>query len=442
MVPGNDSSPNQVVYRGREHNQVILPLAALLQDGKLNILDEVLGKKYFQIYSKGSELVFQCGGFIGLIPLNERVAIEVSPRVNVTNLDRILRKAGVHHVLLTIISKSYAATEEAGHLVDLMADAMVAAVEEIVDWGKHKEYAPRIYSGHPRSGRVLMKESFRLRAKSSGSVAVTTARFERTAENVLNACIKLALERLLSLLSGDPVQVRTNAKRISNLNNAWLSFGEIYCHDREDDVILETDRRFEHRDGISAPYLEAIPLALAVLRSMGPSQQNLPPSLSLGSLIFDMADAFERYVRNCLADGLDAVVLDGNLKGTGGAKERLFSETQHHIARNNSATPDVVIADVSRERKLVVLDAKYKTYQGMPEREDINQAVTYAVVYGCKVCGLIYLSKDAAGGVERFGKIGDIEVVGISIAIGAVDLAAEEVRFVRSVAEILGVRSP
>jgi hypothetical protein len=78
----------------------------------------------------------------------------------------------------------------------------------------------------------------------------------------------------------------------------------------------------------------------------------------------------------------------------------------------------------------------------MPEREDINQAVTYAVVYGCKVCGLIYLSKDAAGGVERFGKIGDIEVVGISIAIGAVDLATEEVRFVRSVAEILGVRSP
>lgn len=432
----------QTVYRGREHTEVAVPLSEVLVNGKLDILDEVKGKKYFQIYSRGAELVFQCGGFVGLIPVNSRIAIEVAPRVNISNLDRILRKAGAQHVLLSVINRSYAASTETSYLIDLIADALITAISTILDWGKHKEYSSRTYSGHPRSGRILMKETFRLRAKAPASVVATTARFERTADNAINACIKLALERLSVILNADSLQANAKASRLSNLNIAWLSFGDIVYPGSVAHIVEEAARRLERRHELSEPYQNALPLALAILRGMGPSQRSMSPNFELGSLIFDMADAFEKYVRKCLTDYLSAVVLDGNLSGTNGAKKLLFSESNHRIAKNNFATPDVVISDGNRQHNLAVFDAKYKTYQGMPDREDINQALTYAVAYNCTICGLIYLSKDNTGQVERFGKVAGIEVVGISIALNSIDLASEEKRFAQSIAVLLALSEP
>jgi 5-methylcytosine-specific restriction enzyme subunit McrC len=433
--------PQHRIYRGREHSEIAVPLANLLREGKLNIFDEVRGRKYFQLYSKGADLVFQCGGFVGLIPINDQVSIEVAPRINISNLDRILSKAGAEHVLIQFISRSYAATEEAVYLVDLLADSLSNAVEEISDWGKYKEYSKHVSAGHPRSGRILVKETVRLRAKSPGNLKVVTARFERSANNVFNACIKLAIERLLNLFINDAKLVRTHAALISRLNVAWLSFREIDVPGREIDIVRHTGARLNNNEELNLAYQKALPLALAVLRGLGPSQRDLPPNLSLGSLIFDLADAFERYVRQCLFDWSIALIKDGNLGHPLGAKKNLFDKSEHPIAKKILATPDIVIRSLDGERILAVLDAKYKAYRGMPDREDINQAISYAAIYGCEKCGLIFLSSESIGRTERYGTTGGIEVFGLSIALGAADLAAEEERFAREACALFGIQS-
>lgn len=423
------------IYRGREHTEVAIPLAAMLQNGRLNIFEEVRGKNYFQIYSRGVDLVFQCGGYVGLIPINEDVAIEVAPRVNISNLDRILQQAGASHTIFTLINRGYAASGEASYLIDLLADALITGVEEIVEWGKHKEYGRRIYHGHPRSGRILVKETSRLRAKNPGTVSASTSRFERGSENIFNVCIRFALEHLIQTLSSGSES--RHSRRVSRLNVAWQNFPEIEAKGNALFIAAEVERRISY-ERLSVPYVKTLPLANAILRSLGPSQRNLPPSFSLGSLIFDVADAFERYIRFCLAEHCSAWVVDGNLAAPTGAKQLLFPGSRHALTRNVHTTPDVLIRD-DQGAAFCVLDVKYKPYSGMPDRSDINQALTYALAYGVAICGLVYPSNVAAGRVDDFGKVGGVAFYGFSIGLNAPDLLQEERRFGADVCTVLGI---
>lgn len=424
------------VYRGREHSEVEIPLEAMLKAGRLDIFDEVKGKNYFQIYSKGADLVFQCGGFVGLIPINEEVAIEVAPRVSISNLDRILRQASAPHKIFTLINRSYAASQETSYLIDLLADALVAGVEEIVEWGKHKEYARKIYSGHPRSGRILIKETSRLRAKNPGTVSASTARFERDSRNVFNTCIRFALEQLIRTLSAEAAQ--RHLQRLSRLNLAWQNFPEVRVSGDAKQIAAEVERRAA-RERLSPPYVRTLPLANAVLRGFGPSQRNLPPSFSLGSLIFDVADAFEKYVRASLSEHLKATVLDGNQAGPGGAKRLLFPGSTNVLTRNVHTTPDILVLSEDNATSVCVLDVKYKPYSGMPDRNDINQALAYAIAYGTSCCGLVYPANTHTGRVDDFGSTGGVRFLGFSIGLNAPDLQTEERRFATDFGNALGI---
>lgn len=430
-----NSLQEPVIYRGHEHAEVSIPLASMLRNDRLDIFEEIKGKNYFQVYSRGADLVFQCGGYIGLIPINENVAIEVGPRVKISNLDHILQKADAAHNILTLINRGYGASEEALYLIDLLADALIKGVEDIMEWGKHKEYGRSIYKGHPRSGRILVKETSQLRAKNPGTVFATTSRFERSSDNLFNACVRLALEHLIRLLSSD-VGSRHN-QRLSRLNVAWQGFSEIRNSGSARSVADEVDRRMPY-EGLSLPYLSTLPLANAVLRNYGPSQQNLPPSFLLGSLIFDLAEAFEKYVRVCLAEHCVASVVDGNIAPPMGAKELLFPEAASPLTRNVHKTPDVLIRN-DHGVAVCVLDVKYKPYSGMPDRTDVNQALTYALAYGTPICGLVYPSSGKAGRVDNFGAVGGVNFYGFSIALNAPNLALEEKRFADDVCAILGI---
>lgn len=423
------------IYRGHEHTEVAIPLSAMLQNGRLNIFEEVKGRKYFQVYYRGADLVFQCGGYIGLIPINEDVAIEVAPRVNISNIDRILQQSQASSTIFSIISRGYSASQEASYLIDVLADTLIAGVEEILDWGKHKLYDNKVYFGHPRSGRILVKETSRLRAKNPGTISAATSRFERNSENIFNACIRLSLEYLIKIISSS--SKLHSSKRLSHLNIAWHSFPEVEARWDPLFVASEVENRMSH-ERLSVAYVKTLPLAIAVLRSFGPSQRNLPPSFSMGSLIFDVADAFERYIRYCLGAHCEAAVIDGNLSAPTGARQPLFSGSVNPLARKVHTTPDVLIRN-AEGMVVCVLDVKYKLYTGMPDRNDINQALTYGLAYRAPICGLVYPSNATAGRIDNFGDVGGIAFYGFSIGLNAPDLVVEERRFSHDVCSVLGI---
>ncbi|WP_313651298.1 5-methylcytosine restriction system specificity protein McrC [Pseudomonas soli] len=421
-----------VVYRGQEHAEISIPVAAILKDGRLDIFDEIKDRDYFKIYSKGDNLIFQCGGYVGLIPINGSVVIEVAPRVRISNLDRVLNSVTTKYRSLSLVGREYGSSSESFYLVDFMADSLVSCIDEVHEWGRHKEYTRKIYSGNPRSGRFLIKETVRLRAKTPiGSVACV-ARFERSSDNVFNACLKFAVERLIDFYG----RSNSGRSRVSRLNIAWLSMSGAYVSGESSGIVAEVERRMVF-ERLSTPYLRALPLACAILRGFGPSQRSLPPSLLLDSLLFNLADAFEAYIRNIITEGYRGVVLDGNFAKPQGAKKLLFNNSTHKLVRKVHTTPDVVLYSGSGGDIVCVLDVKYKPYSGVPERNDINQVLAYALAYGVKKCGLVYLSNHDVGGVEDFGSVGGVSFYGFSIALNSDDLLSEEQRFVNGITSAL-----
>src|SRR5580700_10841231 len=74
-----------------ERQSVAVPLNDLLTTtGKFEIWPIVASKGYFDIDYRGGQLVFKAGKFVGLIPINDRVVIDVKPKVSVADLLHIV----------------------------------------------------------------------------------------------------------------------------------------------------------------------------------------------------------------------------------------------------------------------------------------------------------------------------------------------------------------
>ena len=82
-VPAIGQYEEATVYKVSEHDAVEVPLADLVGEGGSGLaLDPtIVGRNYFDIQLRGSSLLVQARGYVGRIPLNERVALEVVPRV-------------------------------------------------------------------------------------------------------------------------------------------------------------------------------------------------------------------------------------------------------------------------------------------------------------------------------------------------------------------------
>jgi len=59
----------------------------------------------------------------------------------------------------------------------------------------------------------------------------------------------------------------------------------------------------------------------------------------------------------------------------------------------------------------MVGDVKYKPYDGRPKREDLDQVLSYSIIYGCRDVLLVYAANKAgAGQFHQYGTIGDVTV--------------------------------
>src|SRR5262249_18343539 len=85
------AAARQVVREGiqvQERGTVLLPAEIVRPDGSLDLYPDVLNR-FQPVFSQGRPAI-QCGGWMGYIPLNDRFALEVSPRVPIGNLERII----------------------------------------------------------------------------------------------------------------------------------------------------------------------------------------------------------------------------------------------------------------------------------------------------------------------------------------------------------------
>ena len=80
-------------YPCQEHGEIAVPISDLMIAGQLEIFPEVTGRGFFDIDFRRGQLILVAKGFVGLIPVNSRISIHVTPRCPVDNVLYLVQRA-------------------------------------------------------------------------------------------------------------------------------------------------------------------------------------------------------------------------------------------------------------------------------------------------------------------------------------------------------------
>jgi 5-methylcytosine-specific restriction enzyme subunit McrC len=416
------------VYSAREYAPVDVPLADLLDArGRLRLNPDVESKGYFTIQLAKGLVRLQASGYVGLIPLNDRVVIDVRPRVPVANLNRLLRLSEYVPPALRV-ERPYALEGEPNDsLLDLYARWLVARVEEIASSGLFREYERREeVTSFPR-GRIRTDATLtQVRARGINHRAISNW-YERTPDTPPNRCLKYALWFIAGRLSRLGARITGRRELLQRLGALYGMFGGVELEHSlsflNDPVVTGA----KPLPSLRQYYRPALELAVAIIRQHAVDLEAKRHVLDLPSLVLNMNRIFENYLRNVLrADavrqGWATEILDGNSDG----KKPLFD-----VPPSEDATPDIVCRDRGDGSYPLVVEVKNIPVHGNSSRAAIEQAVTYAATYRCPRVVLAHprAHEQSFSGLRLQGTIGPLSVYQYVFDLSAGSLAAEETAF-------------
>lgn len=408
-----------------ERQSVGVPLDQLLAaSGKLEIMPSVAAKGYFDIDYRAGQLIFKAGKFVGLIPINDRVVIDVKPKIAVADLLHIVDVAEEEVPFLDFFVRSY--REQKGleeSLLGLIVKTLLKQLGEIEREGLYKRYVRFEESG-----------SFKPRINFSKTIQREWCRgnFSRTSNEVFHFTRDHALNRLIKFAiwyGGHYLEFRTGASDIREELNLFYNLFEAIPLDMsrsflpEVRLALETGRIPVLRNY----YVQIAKTCLLIIGDRSVSLETAGSDVTLLSFILNLEDVFEKYARKVLtrwakANHPEIAVRDGNR----GRRNYLF-----HDSKVFDIFPDIYLT--RGKERLLVADAKYKL---KADEHDRYQIIGHSASMGAKKAVLIV---PAFGGSEgeliRRGQIYDtngIEVFDYHMKLDG-DLVSEEAKMGKAI---------
>lgn len=423
-----------------EYGEIGIPIDELFTKGKLNLYPEVVGKKYFSFYLKKDSLIFQAGGYVGLIPINDRITLDVRPRVPVQNLERILQMASEVPVTLGFVREYATHIIASASLIDILARSLLGGIVEIERYGIYKQYVSRtVNTSFPR-GRIMLGSTIQKHLAQGRNHSVTASWFEHSADNGSNRCLKYAIWLLSQRYKSVNMQ-KGQRKIVSDLNQAYHLFDKTSLDKSisflKDPLVIDPNRF----PSIRAYYAPLLNLAKTIIENRGVSFSEKGSDMLLPSMIFDFDKVFEKYLRKVLQIRLQKLepnfsVLDGTVGGIGSGVKLLFDKSPRKVEAN----PDIVIKrkDTNDPYKVypILVDAKYKPVD-FPERSDINQGIGYGFSYRCRNVVLAHPKREGGRkGLHLIGTIGDYNFYQYIFDMDCENPEDEENRFATSLYEL------
>jgi 5-methylcytosine-specific restriction endonuclease McrBC regulatory subunit McrC len=412
--------------KAREHDTVPISDDLIFANGRLNLYPDLLGERLFKISLRPGGVAIQPAGFIGFIPLNDAVALEVAPRIPIANVEYLLAKSGLTPAVTLPYVREFGETSEAAEpFLMLLAMRFDGLLRELRYEGLFKSYSPRRHVATDPSGRLFPLASA-LRTRASGQALAVFDRFERTLDNPINQLLVTAGRKLLSsaIFAGGA----TNAKLARSIRDGLTPLASVTspaAASVPDESTMPANRPFLR---------QLISVAAVILREQGVRLRG-EGRLRLPTFLIKMDEVFEAYIRRTMqaSDVLAAVsILDGNLKPPAGAEKLLFSNAGP--LGNREMSPDIVLANA--DQTISVIEIKYKPCPKQPDREHLEQLLTYALAYNVPRAALLYPATDKqTTTLTKLGDVSGVECYKITVDLSSADLRASEEELCRLVAE-------
>jgi 5-methylcytosine-specific restriction enzyme subunit McrC len=423
-----NSEEGKVIYSVLSRQAFELDLKDVAVDGRLDILPHVEEKGLLFLQFRKNKLIVTPGAYIGLIPLTPKISFDVRPKLPVSNLARVIDAARRSLNSIAGTDRLYLASDLAGgSILDFLAANLVDALRPIITNGVHKNYVRDSEpTSHPR-GRIDVAGT--MRGWSRGQFhKVQAQRFEQSSDVPVNRLIKGALAFVLRRMRPQSPEAR---KLMVRANAAYMELPQVISGFRYSDYSAAQEvLRTRGLPAGRSYYYRALEIALLILSNRGIALLDKGADVLLETFIINFDDLFEEYLRRVLQMRTPTLltVRDGNHEG----KRPLFDDRS-----DQPAQPDVVLTWQPSGRSAIG-EIKYKE---RPSREDINQAITYALCYDTDRAVLIHQTRPGSpAGLRHHGTIRGIRLENYSFNLGAADLEAEETAFAEALFDLVRPR--
>lgn len=416
----------------------------MLTGGRLDLHPAVRDGGFLDVRLAVDGIRIQPQGHVGLIPVNDRLVLEVVPRVPLSNLAHLMEATEHFPKQLRDVIRLY---DTGGalypSLVAVYATAMRTLLDTVTTNGLYREYEMVEESTSFPRGRILVGRTMSRELARGVRHRASVAYFHRTVDNEINRCVLLAVHQLAALVVAAgttlPGATRSAANRDLNACAQVLAGVTLDYHE----AFLGNPMVTGHAPlpTLRSYYRPLLDLALTVIGRRALVVDRAGERLLLPSLVVEMAHLFEKYLRVELARVLterswNGVVLDGNLDPPSGGARSLTRDGVYV-----RATPDIVIE--REDGAVLVVEVKYKPAKHRPDRDDLNQAVAYGHAYGAAAVVLAQPRADdvVPKGLRALGFVGDLPVYQYVFDLNAADLSAAEDEFADALLPLMELRT-
>lgn len=428
-----------------ERGQVEVPLDLFLSNGKLSLNPALEHRKFLDIQVKRDRLTLSAGKYIGFIPVNSQLAINVRPKVPLGKLARILGVARESPILIRELAREYSAEEEID-VLELLVAAFSRELRVLEQLGPIKQYRRSNEVGQAIRGRINLKDAFTNLWPAAVFDKASYEYFEYSPDNALNQAMEYTIWHLLRVYAAGSQKLDINIVR--NLREAHRYFARIQP-DRQRAFLptLRAHLRVRRPDEPYASFHALLSLCLMILDDLGVEldhEQNA--DVQLPPLVIDMELVFERLILNVLRDASRQTGIFGVWDTAREQQKPLFTESVvvlpdgiREVVSTEPARPDFTIAESGTP--VLVGDSKYKTGHDVG---DIYQVVTHAKAYGASNALLVYPAVDEKESVtfRSLGRIGEVQVFTCVFPMEVENLLSAGHDLLTGVAQILASRTP
>lgn len=388
------------VHKARERDAISIPFEFFIDSRGSVKFDKAINRGLVEVRQGLTGLVLKIGGVVGRLPLNEKHALDISPKFSMGNLSRIIALSDHTFSKQAEISRLYEITEPDGFLPELLLKSFCRALLHTQIEGRHRQYQKRTAMTSIRPRVNFQKSAQTLWSKGQMTNAVTD-QFWFSDDNVENQILKHGCLIGHALCKSDH-----NLSKERNVFGRTLAEFKSVSLNSAQQLLSAYDPSFSTLPSFKTEHRKAVQIAIELIKRSGISYERFDSGLELPSFLIELDTVFESYVRNTLRSGLRALdttisVGDGNLSQW---QKPLFDDTNRGLAK-----PDILIKRSGAEAPLLVGDVKYKRDDKIGAA-DRYQVISHALAHRCGTALIVSPARhNQASSMIRFGKIGGEE---------------------------------